>query len=160
MIPASRRSTRLAGQRCRPWRTANAGCVRRGAVAVEVALMMPFLATMILGITEVGQVQRAQCYISEAAYVGGVVGSLPGSSNSQIISDVKTFLTSCKMTATSAVITIKVNDATADISTAKRNDKISVTVAIPVSAVSWYGTHCFIPQNSYVSKTVVMLKQG
>ena len=157
---ASRHFTQLTGQRSRSWRTTDAGHARRGAVAVEVALVMPFLATMILGITEVGQVQRAQCYISEAAYAGGVAGSLPGSSNAQIISDVKTFLTSCKMTATSAVVTIKVNDAIADISTAKRNDKISVTVAIPVSAVSWYGTHCFIPQNSTVSKTVVMLKQG
>lgn len=134
--------------------------MRRGAVAVETALLMPFLATLILGITEIGQVQRAQCYVSEAAYAGGSTASRPGSSSSETISDIRTILTSCKMTATSAVITIKVNDVIGDVATAQRNDKISVTVAIPVSAISWSGSHCFVSQSSVVSKTVVMLKQG
>lgn len=133
---------------------------RRGAVAVEAALLLPFLATLILGITEIGQVQRAQCYISEAANAGGATASRPGSSNAETISDVRTLLTSCKMTATSAVITIKVNDVVADVATAKRNDKITVTVAIPVSAISWSGSHCFVSNSSIISKTVVMLKQG
>lgn len=135
-------------------------CNRRGAAAVEMALLAPFFATVILGITEIGQVQRAQCYVSEASYAGCVAGSLAGSSNSDVTSDVKNFLTSCKMTAASAVITIKVNDAVADVASAKRNDKITVKVAIPVSAISWSGTHCFVPVNSVVTKTIVMLKQG
>jgi len=133
---------------------------RRGAVAVELALLMPFFATIILGVTEIGQVQRAQCYVSEAAYAGCTMGSQLGSSNSLVISDVKASLTSCKMTANSAVITIKVNDVVADVSSAKLNDKVTVKVSIPVSATSWFGSHCFIPANSTISKTVVMMKQG
>lgn len=133
---------------------------RSGAVAVEMAMLAPFLAILILGITEIGQVQRAQCYISEAAGAGGATGTLPGSTNAAIIKDAQSFLSSCRMTATSAVITIKVNDVVADVSTAVRNDKIAVTVAIPVSAVSWTGSHFFILNTSIVSKTVVMLKQG
>jgi hypothetical protein len=129
-------------------------------VAVEVAMLAPFLATLILGIAEIGQFQRAQCYISEAACAGGATGALPGSTNSEIITDAKAFLSSCKMTSASAVVTVKVNDAVADVSTATRNDKISVTVAIPVSAISWTGSHFYILNTSVVSKTVVMLKQG
>ncbi|MFO1041307.1 MAG: TadE/TadG family type IV pilus assembly protein [Planctomycetaceae bacterium] len=133
---------------------------RRGAVAVEAALLMPFLAAMLLGITEIGQVQRAQSYVSEASYAGCVMGSLPGTTNAAVISDVKSFLTACKMNANSAAITIRVNDVAADVATAKRNDKIKVTVSVPVSAVSWTGTHCFVPSNSTVTKSIVMLRQG
>ena len=133
---------------------------RRGAIAVEAALLMPFLAAMLLGITEIGQVQRAQSYVSEAAYAGCTTGSLPGGSNAGVISDVQNILTACKMTATSAVITITVNDLPADVSTAKRNDKIKVTVSVPISAISWTGTHCFVPSNSSVTKSMVMLRQG
>lgn len=133
---------------------------RSGAAAVEIAMLAPFLATLILGIAEIGQIQRAQCYVSEAACAGGVTGSLPGSTNAEIISDAKSFLTSCKMTAASASITVKVNDAVADVGTATRNDKISVTVAIPVSAISWTGSHFYVSKTFVVSKTVVMLKQG
>ncbi|MDB5347295.1 MAG: hypothetical protein JWP89_5672 [Schlesneria sp.] len=142
------------------WGLIWADTARSGAVAVEMAMLAPFLATLILGITEIGQVQRAQCYISEAAGAGGATGTLPGSTNAEIIKDAQSFLTSCRMTAASAVITIKVNDVVADVSTAARNDKITVTVAIPVSAISWTGSHFFILNTSIVSKTVVMLKQG
>jgi len=116
---------------------------------------MPFLAAMLLGITEIGQVQRAQSYVSEAAYAGCVMGSLPGTTNAAVISDVKNFLTACKMNANSAAITIRVNDVAADVATAKRNDKIKVTVSVPISAVSWPGTHRFV-----LTKSIVMLRQG
>ena len=133
---------------------------RRGTVAVEMALLMPFLSFLVLGICEVGQVQRAQCYVSEAAYAGCVAGSLPGGSNTKLISDVRNYLTACKMTAASAVITIKVNDAVNEVVSANRNDKITVTVTVPIAATSWFGSHCFVSANSTVQKTVVMLKQG
>jgi hypothetical protein len=123
-------------------------------------LLAPFLAALILGITEIGQLQKIQCYVSEATHEGGMTASVPGSSNAAVISDVRTFLTSYKMTASSAVITIKVNDVTADVSTASRNDKITVTVSIPISATSWNGSHWFVPSSAVVSNTVVVLKQG
>jgi Flp pilus assembly protein TadG len=149
-----------AGRNRGRWGVIWADTARSGAVAVEMAMLAPFLATLILGITEIGQVQRAQCYISEAAGAAGATGTLPGSTNAEIIKDARSFLTSCRMTAASAVITIKVNDVVADVSTAARNDKIAVTVAIPVSAISWSGSHFFVLNTSIVSKTVVMLKQG
>jgi len=133
---------------------------RRGAVAVEMALLAPFLATMIVGITEIGQLQRAECYIAEAAHYGCTTGSLAGGGNSSVISDIQSSLTAVRMTAASATITIKVNDIVKDVSTAQADDKISVTVSIPVSAISWTGTHVFVPASATVSKTVVMLRQG
>jgi Flp pilus assembly protein TadG len=133
---------------------------RRGAVTVEVALLAPFLCAMIVGICEIGQVQKDQCYLTEATTLGCATGSLPGSSNTSVISDVKTSLTASNMTANSATITIKVNNAVADVATAHRNDKISVTVAIPISATSWTGSHFFVSGNSVITRTIVMMKQG
>ena len=133
---------------------------RRGAVAVEMALMAPFLAAMTLGICEIGQLASIQSYLSEAAYAGCSTGSQPASSNSTVISNVKNCLIASNVTAASAVITIKVNNVAADVATAQLNDEITVTVAVPISAVSWVGTYYFVPGSSVLTRTVVMLKQG
>lgn len=143
-------------------RTSAAGrrATRRGAVTVEMALIAPFLVTLLLGICEIGQVQRVQCYLSEAAYSGCVAGSLPGCTNTRVISEVKNFLTASKMNSDEAEITIKVNDVIREVGTSTRNDKVTVTVSIPVTATSWTGSHFFVSESSVQSRTIVMLRQG
>lgn len=125
-----------------------------------MALVAPFLVTLLLGICEIGQVQRVQCYLSEAAYTGCVAGSLPGCSNTRVINEVKNVLSASQMHADDAEITIKVNDVIRDVATATRNDKVTVTVAIPVTATSWTGSHFFVSGSSVQSRTIVMLRQG
>lgn len=125
-----------------------------------MALVAPFLVLLLLGICEIGQVQRVQCYLSEAAYTGCVAGSLPGCSNTRVINEVKNVLSASQMHAADAEITIKVNDVIRDVATATRNDKVTVTVAIPVTATSWTGSHFFVSGSSIQTRTIVMLRQG
>ena len=139
---------------------AGRGAVRRGAVVVEMAILSPFLALLLLGICEIGQVLRVNSYLSEAARQGCAAGSLPGSSNSDVIQDVNRALSSSGLATSSATITIKVNDVVGSVAKARRNDKITVTVAIPMSAAAWTGSSVFVSRTSIQSETTVMLRQG
>lgn len=139
---------------------AGPGSTRGGTAIVEMALVIPLLATFLLGVCEIGQMQRVHSYLSEAAHKGCVAGTLPGSSNADVINDVQNSLTACRLTASAAVITIQVNGVVGSVARANRNDKITVTVAIPTSAAMWTGSSVFVSRSSTQSETTVMLRQG
>jgi len=134
--------------------------VRRGAAAVELAIVAPFLVTLVLGTCEVGQMLRVHAILTEATRVGCGAASLPGSTNDEVIRDVQNALTNSGLPADSATVTIRVNDVTGDLSAARRNDKISVSVSIPTAEAAWTGSFTFFSRNSLQSETTVMLKQG
>jgi len=136
------------------------GSMRRGAVVVEMALVAPFLVMLLLGICEIGQAMRVHSFLAEAARTGGAAGSLPGSSNGDVIRGVQNGLATRKVTASAAAITIKINGVVGNVAKAHRNDKITVTVAIPMSAAGWTGSSVFVSRSSIQSETTVMLKQG
>ncbi len=136
------------------------GSMRRGAVIVEMALVAPFLVMLLLGICEIGQALRVNSFLAEAARTGCAAGSLPGSSNGDVIRGVQNGLSTRKLTASAAVITIKVNGVVGSVAMAHRNDKITVTVAIPMSAAGWTGSSVFVSRSSIQSETTVMLRQG
>ena len=133
---------------------------RCGAVIVEMALVTPFLAFLLLGICEIGQAMRLHSFLSDASRQGGVAGSQPGNTNARVIRGVQTALSAFKLNGDAAVITIKVNDVVGNVALARRNDKITVTVAIPLSAAAWTGSSVFVSRNSLRSETTVMLRQG
>ena len=136
------------------------GSTRRGAVVVEKALIVPFLVALMLGICELGQALRVHSFLSEASRQGGATGSQPGNNNADVIENVKNALSTFKLNPGAAVITIKVNDVVGNVAQAKRNDKITVTVAIPMSAAAWTGSSIFVSRGSIRSETTVMLRQG
>lgn len=133
---------------------------RRGAIIVEMALVTPFLVLLLLGICEIGQAMRVHTYLSEASRQGCATGSLPGRSNVDVVEDVRNSLSGLKLSFTTAQITIKVNDVVGNVLQARRNDKITVTVAIPMSEAAWTGSSFFVPRHSIRSQTTVMLRQG
>lgn len=131
---------------------------RRGAALVELALLLPVLGTIVLGVCEIGQVLRVHASLTEAARKGCATGTLPGSSNADIIGDVQSALSDSGL-PTSATITVKVNDIIANVATAKRNDKVSVAVSLPTAQAAWTGSNVFVLQSSVQSEVIVMLKQ-
>ena len=139
---------------------AGRGSTRRGAVVVEMALIVPFLVALMLGICEIGQALRVHSFLSEAARQGCTAGSQPGNNNADVIEDVQNALSAFKLNTGAAVITIKVNDVVGNVAKAKRNDKITVTVAIPMSSAAWTGSSVFVSRGSIRSETTVMLRQG
>jgi hypothetical protein len=73
--------------------------------------------------------------MNNAARQGCRVGIIEGKSTADITAAVKSALSAQGINA--EVATVQVNDATADASTARAGDEITVTVTVPVANVTW-----------------------
>ncbi|HUQ68852.1 MAG TPA: TadE/TadG family type IV pilus assembly protein [Planctomycetaceae bacterium] len=136
------------------------GAARRGAAAVELALLAPFLAALILGACETGQVLRVHAMLTEAARKGCATASHPGRSNAHVLQDVNNALSAAGLSTDAATITIRINDQAGEVAGAQRNDKISVSIAIPTAKAAWTGSFVFFSGSSLRSQTTIMLRQG
>src|SRR5262249_58622876 len=105
-----------------------------GAVhAVEFALVGAVMFVLILGLTEIGRAIMVQHLLTNAARDGCRVGVLEGKSNSDISATVISSLSAQGIKGEG--VTVQVNDGTADASTAKAGDEVTVIVSVPVGSV-------------------------
>jgi Flp pilus assembly protein TadG len=141
-----------------PWRKAQVRS-RRGAAVAEFAVIAPIFVALLIGSFEMSRGLWAKEILSDSARRACRTGVQPGTSNATIISDVNNTLTDNKIDATKATITILVNDQAVDASTAMQNDKVSVKVAIPVSATR-LAAAMFLTNTTIESETVVMMRYG
>lgn len=132
--------------------------VRQGAAAVEFALIAVLLVGLILGMIEISRGVMVSETLSNAARAGCRIGSQATGTNSQIINEAKTVLSDNNIAANSATVSILVNDSPGDVSKAQRQDKITVTISIPVSEVYWTST-MFLSDNFRLTESVVMMRQ-
>jgi Flp pilus assembly protein TadG len=148
VLQASRSPNRLAG---------GARGARRGVSAVEFALVAPILATLMLGMLEIGRGLMVKEILSDAAQKACRTAALAGKANSDVTAEVDNIMQDNSVTGYSS--TIQVNGVTADVSTAVRFDRVSVKVSVPVSQVFWTTTF-FLTNQMVESETVVMMRQG
>jgi Flp pilus assembly protein TadG len=106
-----------------------------GAVTVELAAVAPFVFFIILGIIEIGRGLMVIHLLNNAAQAGCRAGILEGQSTAKIKAVVVSTLTATGVNGENA--TVKVNDASADASTAVEGDEITVVVKVPVDSISW-----------------------
>ena len=97
--------------------------------------------------------------LTDAVRKGCRNGALPGHTNSNITQDVNDVLSDNAIPTADATITILVNGAAVDASTAQQYQQISVKASVPFNKVSW--TPLFFFTNASVeSETLVMMRQG
>jgi Flp pilus assembly protein TadG len=137
--------------------TSSARRPRRGVSAVECAILAPFLATLVLGMLEIGRGLMVKEVLSDAAQKACRTAALPGKANSDVISEISNIMSDNSVTGYS--YTILVNGSSTDVVNASRYDKISVKVSVPVSSVFWTTTF-FLTATEVESETVVMMRQG
>lgn len=127
-----------------------------------MAFIAPLFATFILGMTEMVSMEVAKKAVGAAAARGCRFATDPViTSNSSITTVVNKVLTDNKISTGAATITIKVNDVVTPVTSAtKLNDKISITVSVPFSAVTWISSYMFLSSTSPIAETVVMMRQG
>lgn len=106
------------------------GKKRRGAVAVELAVVTPVMLAMLFGIIEFGWLFTVQHTMVNAAREGARFGSLEGVESSEVTSKVQQYLTAVGIDQTA---TIAVTDATTD------DPTVTVRVTIPRDDVSLVG---------------------
>ena len=112
---------------------------RRAAAAVEFAIAAPILFLFVLAIFEFGRAVMVIDLLGNAARAGCREGVVQGKSTSGITSDVLSQLQSESVNGAS--VTVEVNGAVADSSTAQSGDIITVVVSVPVSSVTWTNTN-------------------
>ena len=119
---------------------------RKGAVALEFALILPIFMMLMLGIIECGQVMSSEELITnatrEGARLAGLGGSTMGTGSSTGANEVnyriRSYLSSGGIAPSTATITITDLDATiTDLPQASAGDRIKVTVAVPFKSIAW-----------------------
>ncbi|MGE0481492.1 MAG: TadE/TadG family type IV pilus assembly protein [Phycisphaerae bacterium] len=122
---------------------------RRGAAAVEMAVVTPLLLTMVFGIIEYGWVFTIRQSLTNAAREGARIASLPGSTDTEIQTRVAQYLQPLGLTTYTANLT----RATVE------NPIETVHVTIPYSDVTLIGAY-FGSTNYNLGATCSMRKEG
>jgi Flp pilus assembly protein TadG len=105
-----------------------------------MALVLPVLFLMTFGCIEFGRAVMICNVLTSAAREGARSGVLPNGANSNVTAAVTEELAAHQLSTASATITVRVDGTVADAATADTGDRISVTVTMPYSAVSWLPT--------------------
>jgi Flp pilus assembly protein TadG len=121
-------------------------------------VLAPFLAMLMLGTFELTRGIMVKQLLNDAARKACRTGIQPQKANTDVIAEVNNILSDNGVPAADATITIQVNGATVDCSTAKQNDKVSVKVAIPTSDTFWAGEY-FLKSTSIESDSIAMMRQ-
>lgn len=116
---------------------------RRGASAVEMALVLPVFLVVILGIIEFGRAMMVSNLITNAARQAGRMSTLEGTTNAEVTAYINNFLSqSVGATGASASTTISISpaDGNADpeneIGNAGSGDLITIKVQVPFNDVA------------------------
>jgi Flp pilus assembly protein TadG len=123
---------------------------RLGTATVEFALVVPVLATLFLGMCEVGRALNATVIVQDAAAYGGRLASIGQSTNVQVKQAVLSSLKVSGLPITNAIVTV--TDQTqlgTDVHQAASMDKLEVDVTLPFKDVKW-GVSGFIVHDSYL----------
>ena len=116
---------------------------RRGAVTVEMALVLPIFTMLVFGIIEFGRGFMIMQLVTNAAREGCRRGIIDGSTNSDVTSYIKTFMqTAGNVPTASTTVTITVTPYTGNptnptnsLAACQSRDLVNVKVDIPFSAV-------------------------
>jgi Flp pilus assembly protein TadG len=117
---------------------------RRGAAMVEMALILPIFFAVVLGVIEFGRAMMVAQLVTGSAREGARLGSLDGSTNNQVVAQVRTFLQST-LNVDPGVITVTItiepapgnDDPGNEVAFAQSRDLITVRVDLPFDEVSY-----------------------
>jgi Flp pilus assembly protein TadG len=141
---------------------------RRGAVILELAILMPVLSVMALGMFELSRAVMVKQTLTAAARKGARTGILTIYGNTDITNDATNIMRDAGFDTTRfnppsvGAITITVTDPSGNTLTdaldAPSGSVVSVQVGIPVSSFAWV-TPLFMGGSTIESDVMVMMKQ-
>jgi Flp pilus assembly protein TadG len=139
---------------------------RRGAAALEFAIVCSLLFVVFLGMIEIGRAMMALGAVANAARAGARAGALPGGNYSAATAAVSASISASSLAA-NPTTTVTVNGTTVgdDPSYAAAvapGVPVSVQVSASYSDVSWLpsGFTLFLSGSQQLTETVVMRKEG
>ena len=130
---------------------------RRAVAAVELAVVLPFIMGLLLGMWEVGRMVEMQQILANAAREGARQASTGNYTNSQVQTIVTNYLTEAGIPTANVVVTVADNTSGTDVSSATYLDQLQVTVTIPYGDVRWSAATVYTPATTQLSATVVWI---
>jgi Flp pilus assembly protein TadG len=132
---------------------------RRGAAAVEFAIILPLFITLLFGIWEVGRLVQVSQVLANAAREAAREASTATVNMATIQSNVQTYITGAEpritnFTGFSVAYANLTNTSVTDPTNAKQLDKFTITVTVPFDNIRWSLTKMFTPTGTQVSSTV------
>ncbi len=103
----------------------------RGAATVELAVVLPILLSFLFGIMELGRVTMVCHVLSTTAREGARNACLPGADNATVLSRITDELSRSGLTLDSCEF------IPSDVSTASRDQPVTVAVRINYESISW-----------------------
>jgi Flp pilus assembly protein TadG len=122
-----------------------AGPRRRGAAAIEFALVAPVFFLFVLGIMEVSRGYMVVHILTDAARQG-CRSAVEGGKTSAGVSDTVAS-TLAQQGLSGCQTTIRVNGTETELSGAQTGDEIEVQVSVPVTSVTWMPGGSFLNGN-------------
>ena len=126
---------------------------RRGAAAVEFALVAPIFFLMIFGMIEFGRMVMVQQVITNSSREGARIAVLDGTAGAEVVTAVENYLDSARVSGA----TVAVNPS--EPSSAGYGEPVTVTVTIPFSQVSWLPSPMFIGGDTVLTAATVMRRE-
>jgi Flp pilus assembly protein TadG len=126
---------------------------RRGAAAVEFALVAPVFFLMVFGMIEFGRMIMVQQVITNASREGARIAVLDGTTGAEVISAVNSYLQGARLSGAN----VSVNPV--EPSTAGYGAPVTVTVTIPFGQVSWLPSPMFIGGGTVLTASSVMRRE-
>jgi Flp pilus assembly protein TadG len=132
---------------------------RAGVAAVEMAVLMPLLATLAVGTIELSRLMQVKNTLADCARHGCRKAALPRTSTAQVKQQVNQVLAAAGISTAAATVTVKLNGTPADVSDAKAGDTVEVEVSVPAAAVNWAAVMLF-SESTVTSDALTMMRQN
>lgn len=126
---------------------------RRGAAAVEFAIVLPLFILMIVGILEFGRMIMVQNVLTNAAREGARLACIDGSTEATVQAAVTTFLINASVTG----VTVTCTPST--LSSVAPGSQITVQTSVPFSDVSWVSSP-WLATDVTLSASCMMRREG
>ena len=128
---------------------------RRGAAAVEFAIIAPVFFLMILGMIEIGRGVMVQQIITNVSREGARLAVLPGTTTAEVNNRVSTILRASGISGATTQILGETGD-TIDPQNSGYGAVIKVVVTVPFSSVSWLpGADKYLAGQDLTASTVM-----
>ena len=132
---------------------------RRGAMAVEAALVFPLLLLLTLGAIRYGGLYLKAQQITNAARMGARIAVLPDSSNDDVLTSISNLMIAANINPDDCAVTI----TPADIYDLDVGDSITVHIEVPCESVDIMHVPLFTdlePDSWNLGAEVTMAKEG
>ena len=124
---------------------------RRGAAAVEFAIVAPVFFLLVFGMIEYGRMVMVQQIITNSAREGTRQAVLDGATTSKVKTTVINAMAGGNITITTSNVTVSPDPP----SNAAFGDPVTVTVSVPFNQVSWLPSPMYLGGKTMTASTVM-----